>query len=254
MLTIPQNIFETDLNKIQQLNHPNIVKYLGIVEKPRRALVMELMRCDLGTYIYEDHKDEPIREERIYYIGWQIASALDFLHKQSPKEFISHGDFHIGNIMMDFENNAKIQRVFKCCDHVSWVQKISDFGFAQLCNRTTTDKQTLKPSHRYIAPLQFRGYRSRRSDIYTVGLFMWELYTRKKPYGDIYEPASEANEGSRPSLDEIKSPELRKLIGMCWDWDKRDPDTQEKISITASEVQRYCLNQYNSLRMLSQCD
>ena len=97
-----------ELNKLTELNHPNIIKYYKYFtdEKQNVYLIMEYMNNgDVGNLI-NIHRElnEPIKEEQIWIILLQCASALKYLD--------SNNDFHFGirfnAIFFNNENKVKI--------------------------------------------------------------------------------------------------------------------------------------------------
>ena len=81
-----------------------------------------------------------------------------------------HRDFHSGNILF-----------FKSSQH--W--QIGDLGLSQPVNNTSSNNEIYGVIP-YIAPEIFKGAKfSKKSDIYSFGMVMWELTTGRKPFANV---------------------------------------------------------------------
>jgi serine/threonine protein kinase len=104
------------------------------------------------------------RWQKIAHIGEQIASALDYAHRQG----VLHRDVKPANLLLDKQDNA-------------W---IVDFGLAKLTDAPegfTSDGQVLG-TLQYVAPEVLDGKGDARSDIYGLGLTLYELATLQSPF------------------------------------------------------------------------
>eukprot|EP01025_Chloroclados_australasicus_P015413 TRINITY_DN1738_c0_g1_i1.p1 TRINITY_DN1738_c0_g1~~TRINITY_DN1738_c0_g1_i1.p1 ORF type:complete len:286 (+),score=26.16 TRINITY_DN1738_c0_g1_i1:183-1040(+) len=228
MLDITQFRFEQDLDYIKKLQHKNIVRIIGVIkEQGHRGIVMELMKCSLEYYIHVQHEQRDISIRNIYRIVLNMAAAVSFLQNNSTsEEFVSHGDIHPDNVFIDFND----------------VVKIGDFGLACLFQRTKSGVDC--PVHAYVAPEQYRGIRSRKSDVFSIGLIAWELYTRRQPLDEYACPWYQLNEGLRPEIPEGMPPFLAQLIQDCW---KQDKDERP----SAGKVRDRCADELKQIRQSS---
>ena len=97
-------------------------------------------------------------------IGIQVADALAYAHNQG----ILHRDIKPANILLDAEG-------------VAWV---TDFGLAKADDSIgLTTQGDLVGTLRYMAPERFRGQADRRSDVYGLGLTLYEMLTLQSPFG-----------------------------------------------------------------------
>ena len=114
----------------------------------------KILRCEEGL---EEAFQLRGRWQRIAEIGSQIADALEYAHSQG----VLHRDIKPGNLILDD-------------DGTPW---ITDFGLAKLMSQddgTTRTGQTVG-TLRYMAPEQLHGQVDRRSDVYALGLTLYEL-------------------------------------------------------------------------------
>lgn len=155
--------FINESKAVAMLSHPNIVNIYDVSVKDNlKYIVMELVEgVTLKKYIL---KKGTLSYGEIISITEQILLALDHAHQKG----IVHRDIKPQNIMM--LKNGSI--------------KVADFGIAKLPNAETvtmTDKAI--GTVFYISPEQASGKTiDRRSDIYSLGVTMYEMATGKLPF------------------------------------------------------------------------
>ena len=155
--------FINESKAVAMLSHPNIVNIYDVsVKDDRKYIVMELVDgITLKNYIL---KKGQLGFHEIISITEQILMALEHAHSKG----IVHRDIKPQNIMM-LKNG---------------VIKVADFGIAKLPNAETvtmTDKAI--GTVFYISPEQASGKTiDRRSDIYSLGVTMYEMATGKLPF------------------------------------------------------------------------
>jgi serine/threonine protein kinase len=88
-------------------------------------------------------------------IGIQVAQALDCAHAEG----ILHRDIKPSNLLLDMQANV-------------WV---TDFGLAKSQNTDLTDTGDIVGTLRYMAPERFRGWSDPRSDVYGLGITLYEM-------------------------------------------------------------------------------
>jgi serine/threonine-protein kinase len=149
-----------------QLDHPNAVQVYDFGEyEGKPYFVMEFVEGrTLGDAL---HSEGPLGEHRVHRIAHQLLAALQKAHELG----LVHRDLKPGNIMLVGEREA--ERV-----------KVVDFGVAAAFRKdalrdavdlSVTSKGSFVGTPRYAAPEQFTGDAVAASDVYAVGLLMWEM-------------------------------------------------------------------------------
>lgn len=155
--------FQREALSTTSLAHPNIVNIFDVGEDGAIPyLVMEYVPGKtLKDYIIEH---SPIAPERAVKIMKQLASALAHAHHNG----IVHRDIKPQNILMDDDGNVKI----------------TDFGIAMALSATSyTQTNSVLGTVHYLSPEQARGGNAtKKSDIYSLGIVMYELLTGRLPF------------------------------------------------------------------------
>ncbi|WP_100330866.1 Stk1 family PASTA domain-containing Ser/Thr kinase [Bacillus xiapuensis] len=155
--------FQREAQSATSLVHPHIVNIYDVGEEEGiNYIVMEYVDgMTLKQYI---HQLSPISVEKALEIMKQLASAMAFAHHNS----IIHRDIKPHNILVDHDGNVKI----------------TDFGIAMALSATSiTQTNAVLGSVHYISPEQARGgMATKKSDIYALGIVMFELLTGQLPF------------------------------------------------------------------------
>lgn len=175
--------FKNELNIIEKIQHPNIIKYYGKrVKQDAYYLIFEL--CNGGTltnYLVEYMKStkKPLTEDLVQKIFIQMANGVKYLHDLK----IIHRDLKLDNILLDFpessQNKLSSLRV-----------KIIDFGFARYLDDNEM-AQSVVGSALNMDPRIFKKYRKalngefwydKTADIWSLGTILFELLIGSPPY------------------------------------------------------------------------
>lgn len=154
--------FHAESQAVAMLSHPNIVSVYDVSRyDDSDYIVMELIDgISLKQYI---EKKQILNWKETLHFAIQIAKALEHAHSRG----IVHRDIKPHNVMV--LKNGSV--------------KVADFGIAQMMSSgTTLTKEALGSVH-YISPEQAKGGRvDNRSDIYSLGIVMYEMIGGRVPY------------------------------------------------------------------------
>ena len=155
--------FRNESKAIALLSHPNIVKIfdVGFTEKLQFIVMEYIDGITLTDYIT---KHGVLKWKDVVHFTMQILKALQHAHDRG----IVHRDIKPQNVMLLEDGTIKVM----------------DFGIARF-NRETDKTMSEKAigSVHYISPEQAKGdVTDERSDIYSVGVMMYEMLTGKKPF------------------------------------------------------------------------
>lgn len=165
-----RNRFKNEANALIKLGHPNIVKIYDYVEQDNFAcLVMEYIE----GYTLDDYITKisgPLVTEKAIHIICNILDAVQYAHDNN----ILHRDIKPGNIMVSKDGR---------------VVRIMDFGIAKIVdaeNFKATKANTQLGTPFYMSPEQVKGLPyTGLSDIYSLGVTLYEMVTGKCPYQTI---------------------------------------------------------------------
>ena len=156
--------FEREARIIATLEHPAIVPVYDYGEEQAQPYLV--MRYMPGGTLAERIIAGPLSLETAVPIIQRLAGALDHAHQQG----VIHRDLKPGNILFDQYNNAFL----------------TDFGIVKLAQATTTGLTSsgVIGTPAYMSPEQIHGEKTLdgRSDIYTLGIILFEMLTGYKPY------------------------------------------------------------------------
>ena len=164
--------FEIEAQSAARLTHPNIVSVYDVGQEYNiYYIVMELIQGKTLKQIIEE--DGHLSWKWAVNIAIQIASALEMAHKNN----IIHRDIKPHNIIITEDGIAKV----------------TDFGIAKaVSNSTITAFGTTLGSVHYFSPEHARGgYTDAKSDLYSLGVVMYEMVTGRVPF-DADTPVSVA--------------------------------------------------------------
>ena len=154
--------FHAESQAVAMLSHPNIVSVYDVSSSVTADyIVMELIEgITLKQYM---EKKGVLNWKETLHFGMQIGKALEHAHSRG----IVHRDIKPHNVMVLKNGSVKVM----------------DFGIARMMSKgNTLTKEALGSVH-YISPEQAKGGRvDTRSDIYSLGVVMYEMMAGRPPY------------------------------------------------------------------------
>ncbi|XP_050105537.1 LEAF RUST 10 DISEASE-RESISTANCE LOCUS RECEPTOR-LIKE PROTEIN KINASE-like 2.1 isoform X4 [Malus sylvestris] len=207
--------FISEVNTIGRIHHVNVVQLVGYcVEGTKHALVYDFMlNGSLDKYIYCKEGSIPLSCKTTYEIALGVARGIKYLHEGCDMQIL-HFDIKPHNILLD-EN---------------FVPKISDFGLAKLypVDNSIVSLTAARGTMGYMAPELFYkniGGVSFKADVYSFGMLLMEMASRRKNLNALAEHSSQLyfpswvynqyNEGKDFEVGEVveeEKPLIRKMI------------------------------------------
>ncbi len=172
---------------IARLNHPNVIHVIdrGVTDEGMPYFVMEYVE---GIDLAQAIKQNLLDTNRKLDLAIQVCRALSYAHKNG----VIHRDIKPGNILIDREGNVRVL----------------DFGIAKFFDEGTASRQLTRAdlvmgTLAYMSPEQQDGLDrvTHASDLYSLGVILYEMFTGSKPAGR-FRPPSHLNPEVSPALEE----------------------------------------------------
>ena len=181
--------FHAESQAVAMLSHPNIVSIYDVsTSDDADYIVMELIDgISLKQYM---EKKGVLNWKETLHFAIQIAKALDHAHSRG----IVHRDIKPHNVMV--LKNGSV--------------KVADFGIARVMSKSNTLTKEALGSVHYISPEQAKGGNvDNRSDLYSLGVVMYEMMTGRPPY-DGETPVSVAIQhiNGKPQMPSTLNPNI----------------------------------------------
>lgn len=191
--------FKMEAQAAAGLSHPNIVSVYDVIDEGQlHYIVMELIEgITLKSYIA---KKGHLEVKETIGIAIQVAQGMEAAHEQH----IIHRDIKPQNIMISRDGKVKV----------------TDFGIARAVTAQTMTSSAMGSVH-YISPEQAKGrFCDERSDIYSLGITIYEMVTGYLPFDGenavAIAVAHLSNETVRPSVYNPEVPQsLERIILKC---------------------------------------
>ena len=197
-----------ELNILKKIDHQNVVKVFDYyIDNVNYYIITEYCA---GGDLFDAVKDIELSEYEVALIMYQILLAVNHLHKMN----IMHRDLKPENILVSKKEENGLYRI-----------KLCDFGTSHLFKEGKKEK-TVKGSSYYIAPEVYNQKYDFKCDLWSCGVIMYVLLTKKIPfYGntkkELRENIINQNYITEPLM--VYSSVVRKLIDdlLEKDYDKR---------------------------------
>ncbi|XP_033114324.1 mitogen-activated protein kinase kinase kinase 20-like [Anneissia japonica] len=207
---------------LAEIDHRNIIKLIGAVtENDKKILVMEY--ANLGN-LYDYLRKQNQRLNVHHSMEWakQCSSGVAYIHSQG----IIHRDIKSPNFLLNADSSEKFVGVLKLCD----------FGIAHRVKDSKTSTRTILGglSLKWAAPEVIRDDDSCSiySDVYSLAVVIWELFTGKIPYDkhDKFDTQAAICRGTTLNTKSINCQDVPQLLDRCWSKEKSDrPEAREVV-------------------------
>ena len=229
---IPQyqfNLLKSEVNILSNLDHPNIVKYFGTFEDEHFIhIVMEYLKGHDLDKIISLKNYTGFDEKNMCQIIQQLLKALCFIHSKN----IIHRDIKPENILFSHKRNYSSL-------------KLIDFGLATFSQQD--NKSVGTPF--YMSPETIDGNSTFQSDIWSVGVIVYQMLTSKLPFEN-----DEKEKGNQTLFQRIKNDDYIKeyldetdCSEEAKDFIHKSLQKDVKLRLTAQEalnhpwIQKFCL-------------
>lgn len=225
--------FESEISRMVTLTHPNIVRVFGAsIDRSEPLCIVEEYAAH-GSLFDVLHNSSKINLE--WWLRWrmakQLVAALDYLHTLEPE--IVHRNVKSSNVLIAQQ----------------WHIRICDVGMSKV--RSETAQQSLKGTMKDVPVMKSSAVRwrapetmgrtpewSTKSDVYSVGMVIWELCARQIPFQDVVDdaaiPIMVRMEGERPEIPNGCPEVLMNIIRQCW---KADPHERPSCADILGEME-----------------
>ncbi len=209
--------FSREIKILNRLRNQHIVQFYGAcLEESHACIVMEyITKGSLAGYLAENKLTSMQQKQ----IALDIALGLQYLHKNG----LIHRDLHSANILLTSEYRAKI----------------ADFGLAKTYAYSLSSVGKVSQALAWCAPeLLFSGTTSVKTDIYSFGTILWEIFTGRKPFADLTTETilNKIQSGKREELTAAIPKEIQAIINTCW---SADPEKRSDTNSLIQQLQTY---------------
>ncbi len=191
---LPTHSFLREFRFLLSLEHPKIANCHALEQSASgRQLVLDY--CEAGTLRSVMEQEAQLTLSEIMILMTEVLTALEHAHSQS----IVHCDIKPENILLSLTPN-------------SWQAKVSDFGIARLSQELKGNHSGATGSPAYMAPERFYYQHDASSDLYAVGIILYELLVGDRPFSGSHSQLMVAHLNHPVKIPETVPDALRTVL------------------------------------------
>ncbi|KAK2856279.1 hypothetical protein Q5P01_005014 [Channa striata] len=207
---------------MKNLNHPHIVKLVGIIEEHPVWIVMELYQYgELGNYLNQNQNK--LTNSTLVLFSVQICKALVYLEGVN----MVHRDIAVRNVLVAGPDCVKL----------------GDFGLSRYIENEEYYKASVtRLPIKWMAPesINFRRFTT-ASDVWMFAVCVWEIMSRgKQPFFwlENRDVINQLEQGIRLPKPENCPPALYSLMTRCWSYDPKERPSFTELVVKISDVHK----------------
>ena len=196
--------FCQEASMMKRLQHPALTLFMGVsMQTHNLCIVTEYAhKGSLFDIMRHEQKSRALSWLRALQIAYDVAKGMMYLHSYTPP--ILHRDLKSLNILVD----------------KNWRGKIADFGMTRFSEDGTYMSQCGSPLWMSPEMISNKKY-NEKADVFSFGIVLWEIYTRKIPYRDLKMSANKlvalvVRKRARPTIPPEMPKKYRNLMVACW--------------------------------------
>ncbi|MBN1426992.1 MAG: serine/threonine protein kinase [Anaerolineae bacterium] len=211
------NAFDQQAQTVASLVHPHIVPlyHFGVSGRFRYMVTRYITGGSLEDILF----DGPLPVPEVLRLASQIVSALEYIHGLR----LVHRDIKPSNVLLDTQRNAYL----------------TDFGLARILSQYTQALHTGRGTPAYSPPEQvLSAPLTLRSDIYTLGLVLYEMFAGELPWEGMISLASKQLQAGEvlPDASQVNSELPAKLDDVLRSMTHADPESRPNTAGQALEM------------------
>lgn len=228
--------FKQEFTILSHLHHPHIASVFELIEIESTEIFYSMELLDgvsladkITQLVSKDDSEQELSTSQLLEILYQVASALSYIHEAR----MIYCDLKPANVIL-------------LSTPIPFV-KLIDFGIAKIMDQSDTEavKAAMVGTSYYMSPEQIRSEKlDQRSDIYSFGVFAFELSTGKVPFNDpsLFSITASHLIGKIPSIKKFNHDlpsSFDRMIKVCMEKEKEDRyDDVKEIMARLSELKQ----------------
>jgi len=218
--------FEKEIALIMKLNHPNIVRAIGIFRSDLEDLFLVMEYLSLGSlqdFLRENTSQSTLQLKDLLFMAVHVAAGCHYLEQKN----IIHRDLGTRNLLV-----ANVDGKF--------VVKITDFGLSREVSNKIYESSDGTFASKWASPevIQHRKF-SHKSDVWSFSVCLWEIFEfGKVPYQTMSnrEALEAVLEGYRLEKPKSCPEEVYTLMLRCWNDDPEQRPSFKEIFKSLTEI------------------